>query len=149
MANGDRQLHLFLDGVLDGPACLLNNMQNLGIYNVAKDGLADMGIDINELEDMESGCGLRQWRLRPLAACFMDSDRLLRLSQTRQHHPLRIWLLPPEVRRWPSKSNLPDQWLSNGFVFEVRKPKHAVEVKFYGNAETYLRPNGDLWPYAR
>ena len=37
---------------------------------------------------------------------------------------------------------LPDQWLSNGFVFEVRKPKHAVDVKFYGNAETYLRPDG-------
>jgi hypothetical protein len=37
---------------------------------------------------------------------------------------------------------LPDQWLSNGFVFEVRKPKHAVEVKFYGNAETYLKPDG-------
>jgi starch phosphorylase len=38
---------------------------------------------------------------------------------------------------------LPDQWLCDGFVFEVRKSKHAVEVKFGGNAETYLKPNGD------
>jgi starch phosphorylase len=52
---------------------LVLNMQNLGIYHVAKDGLAELGIDINELEDMESDAGARQWRLRPLAACFMDS----------------------------------------------------------------------------
>jgi starch phosphorylase len=39
---------------------------------------------------------------------------------------------------------MPDHWLSNGYVFEVRKPKHAVEVKFYGNAETYLKKNGQF-----
>jgi len=37
---------------------------------------------------------------------------------------------------------VPDQWLVNGNVWEVRKLKHAVEVKFYGNAETYIKPDG-------
>ena len=37
---------------------------------------------------------------------------------------------------------LPDQWLTNGNVWEVRKAKYACEVKFYGHPETYLKPDG-------
>jgi starch phosphorylase len=120
---------------------LVSNMQNLGIYNVAKDGLADMGIDINELEEMEPDAGLGNGGLGRLAACFMDSAASLGL-------PVHGNTIRYEYGFFRQKFvdgkqvELPDQWLSNGFVFEVRKPKHAVDVKFYGNAETYLRPDG-------
>ena len=40
------------------------------------------------------------------------------------------------------QEEVPDQWLLNGNAWEIRKPKHAVEVKFYGNAETYQDENG-------
>ena len=37
---------------------LTNNLMNLGIYEIAKEGLAELGQDINELEDLESDAGL-------------------------------------------------------------------------------------------
>lgn len=121
---------------------LVNNMQNLGIYNVAKDGLAELGIDINELEDMEPDAGLGNGGLGRLAACFLDSSASL-------GYPVHGNTIRYEYGFFRQKFvdgkqiELPDQWLSNGFVFEVRKPKHAVEVSFYGQAETYIKPDGN------
>lgn len=40
------------------------------------------------------------------------------------------------------QEEVPDQWLLNGNPWEIRKPKHSVEVKFYGNAETYQDAEG-------
>jgi starch phosphorylase len=37
---------------------------------------------------------------------------------------------------------VPDIWLKNGNIWEVKNLKHSVDVKFYGQAETYLRPDG-------
>jgi len=120
---------------------MVSNMQNLGIYNVAKDGLSELGIDINELEEMEPDAGLGNGGLGRLAACFLDSAASL-------GYPVHGNTIRYEYGFFRQKFvegrqvELPDQWLSNGFVFEVRKPKHAVDIKFYGNAETYLRPDG-------
>ncbi|MDD2398239.1 MAG: glycogen/starch/alpha-glucan phosphorylase [Bacilli bacterium] len=120
---------------------LVNNMMNLGIYDVARSGFAEMGIDINELEDQESDAGLGNGGLGRLAACFIDS--LASLSLPGHGNCIRY-----EYGFFRQKIvdgrqiEVPDQWLVNGNVWEVRKPKHSVEVKFYGHAETYMKPNG-------
>ena len=120
---------------------MTSNMQNLGIYDVARDGLEELGIDIGELEDIEADAGLGNGGLGRLAACFLDS--IASLGYPGHGNTIRY-----EYGFFRQKFvngqqvELPDQWLSNGFVFEVRKPKHAVEVIFYGNAETYLKPDG-------
>ena len=139
--NNRRQLIYFSMEFLMG-RLLTSNMQNLGIYDIARDGLADLGIDIGELEDMEADAGLGNGGLGRLAACFLDS--IASLGYPGHGNTIRYeygffrqkFLSGQQVE-------LPDQWLSNGFVFEVRKPKHAVEVKFYGSAETFLKPNGE------
>lgn len=119
---------------------MTSNMQNLGIYDVARDGLEELGIDIGELEDIEADAGLGNGGLGRLAACFLDS--IASLGYPGHGNTIRY-----EYGFFRQKFvngqqvELPDQWLSNGFVFEVRKPKHAVEVSFYGNAETYLKPD--------
>lgn len=119
-----------------------SNMENLGIYDIAKDGLSDLGIDLEDLLEQEPDAGLGNGGLGRLAACFLDSAASLGL-------PMHGNTIRYEYGFFRQKfvggkqTELPDQWLSNGFVFEVRKPKHAVEVQFGGNAETYLKPNGD------
>ena len=139
--NGRKQCIYFSMEFLIG-RLLLNNLQNLGVYKVAKEGLADYGIDINELEDQEPDAGLGNGGLGRLAACFLDSAASL-------GYPMHGNTIRYEYGFFKQKfvngkqTELPDEWLSNGFVFEVKKPKHAVEVEFGGNAETYLKPNGE------
>ena len=120
---------------------MLNNMQNLGIYKIAKQGLKEYGIDINEIEEYEPDAGLGNGGLGRLAACFLDSAASL-------GYPVHGNTIRYEYGFFRQKFvdgkqvELPDQWLSNGFVFEVRKPKHAVEVSFYGHAESYPKEDG-------
>ena len=59
---------------------LTNNLMNLGIYDIVKDGLADLGIDINAIEEMEADAGLGNGGLGRLAACFLDSLASLNLA---------------------------------------------------------------------
>ena len=120
---------------------LVNNMQNMGIYEIAKEGLADFGINIHELEELESDAGLGNGGLGRLAACFLDS--IASLGYVGHGNCIRYEYGFFRQRIIKGKQvELPDQWLSNGNVWEIRKPKYAVEVKFYGNPETYLKPDG-------
>ena len=120
---------------------LVNNMQNLGIYHVAKEGLADLGIDIHQLEEQESDAGLGNGGLGRLAACFLDS--IASLGYPGHGNCIRY-----EYGFFKQKIidgrqvEVPDQWLQNTNVWEIKKPKHAVEVKFYGRAETYQDVDG-------
>ena len=43
---------------------------NLGIYDIVKEGLEDLGIDLNELEDLESDAGLGKWWFRQTCCMF-------------------------------------------------------------------------------
>ena len=120
---------------------LVNNMQNMGIYEVARDGLKDLGIDINELEDQESDAGLGNGGLGRLAACFLDSIASLGYAGHGNCIRYQYGFFRQKLVDGKQKE-LPDQWLTNGNVWEVRKAKYAVEVKFYGRPETYLKTDG-------
>ena len=119
---------------------LVNNMQNLGIYEVAKDGLNEMGFDIHELEEVESDAGLGNGGLGRLAACFLDS--IASLGYPGNGNCIRYEYGFFKQKLVDGKqTEIPDQWLTNGNVWEVRKPKHAVEVMFGGYPETYFDDN--------
>ena len=120
---------------------LVNNMQNMGIYDVAKEGLKDLGINIHELEEQESDAGLGNGGLGRLAACFLDSVASLGYLGHGNCIRYQYGFFRQRIIDGKQKE-LPDQWLTNGNVWEIRRPKYEVEVKFYGNPETYLKPDG-------
>jgi len=136
----DRQLIYFSMEFLIG-RLLTSNMMNLGIFSICKEGLADLGIDIGELEDMEDDAGLGNGGLGRLAACFLDSIASLGLPGNGNCIRYEYGFFKQKILN-ENQVELPDQWLSNGFVWEVRKPKHSCNVEFYGNAETYLKREG-------
>ena len=113
---------------------LTSNLMNLGIYDVVKDGLSDLGIDINEIENMESDAGLGNGGLGRLAACFLDSLASLSLPGHGNCLRYEYGLFRQKIQNG-YQIEVPDQWLRLGNVWEVRKPKHAVEVKFWGRVE--------------
>lgn len=139
---GKKQLVYFSMEFLIG-RLLVNNMQNLGIYKVAKEGLAELGIDIHEIEECESDAGLGNGGLGRLAACFLDSIASLGYPGNGNCIRYEYGFFRQLIEKG-KQFELPDQWLNNGFVFEVRKPKHSVEVKFGGSVETYMKPNGEF-----
>jgi starch phosphorylase len=113
---------------------LTNNLMNLGIYDVVKDGLKELDIDLNQLEDMESDAGLGNGGLGRLAACFMDSLSSMSLPGHGNCIRYEYGLFKQKIVDG-YQVEVPDQWLRLGNVWEVRKPKHAVEVKFWGRIE--------------
>ncbi len=120
---------------------LVNNMQNMGIYEVVKEGLNDYGINIHELEEFESDAGLGNGGLGRLAACFLDS--IASLGYVGHGNCIRYEYGFFRQKLVDGKQKeLPDQWLNNGNVWEVRKSKYAVDVQFYGTPETYLKADG-------
>lgn len=110
---------------------LLNNIMNLGIYDIVNDGLKELGIELSKLEEIESDAGLGNGGLGRLAACFLDS--LATCEYLGNGNTIRYqYGLFKQLIQNNEQIEVPDQWLRYGNPWEVRKPHKAVSVKFYG-----------------
>ena len=130
---GAKQMYYFSMEFLMG-RMLTNNMMNLGIYEIVRDGLAELNIDLNELEDLESDPGLGNGGLGRLAACFLDSLASMQLPGNGVTIRYEYGLFKQKIENG-YQVEVPDQWLRLGNVWEVRKPKHGVDVPFWGHIE--------------
>lgn len=139
---GQKQLYYFSLEFLMG-RMLSNNMNAMGVYGVVKEGLAEMDIDINIIEDMEADAGLGNGGLGRLAACFLDS--LATLDYPGNGNCIRYKNgLFKQLIIDDKQVEVPDQWLRLGYPWEVRKPHRAVNVKFYGDVNVSRDEKGDL-----
>lgn len=135
-----KQLYYFSMEFLMG-RLMVNNLMNLGIYEVVRDGLADLGMDIHNLEILEADAGLGNGGLGRLAACFLDSLASLDLAGNGNCIRYHYGLFKQEIVNCQQVEK-PDCWLRLGNVWEVWKPHHAVQVKFGGNLHAYMDHNG-------
>lgn len=141
-ADQAKQMYYFSMEFLIG-RLLTNNLMNLGIYELVRDGLEDLQIDINELEDLESDAGLGNGGLGRLAACFLDSLASLQLPGNGNCIRYQYGLFRQKIENG-YQVEVPDQWLKLGNVWEVRKPKSAVDVRFWGHIEMRKDAEGNL-----
>lgn len=113
---------------------LENNLVNLGIEEVAEEMLNDLGTSLDEIKDAEPDAGLGNGGLGRLAACFLDSMA----SQAIPGHGCGIrykyGLFEQKIVNG-YQVELPENWLKEGNVWEIRKADKAVEVKFGGEIE--------------
>ena len=116
---------------------------NLGIYEIVKDGLAEMNIDLNEIEDLESDAGLGNGGLGRLAACFLDSLAALELPGSGNCIRYQYGLFKQKIVNG-RQVEVPDMWLRYGNPWEIRKAKHAVDVKFFGRIEMTRKEDGTI-----
>jgi len=135
-----RQLIYFSMEFLIGKL-MLNNLQNLGIFELVEEGLKDLNLSLQELLDMEMDAGLGNGGLGRLAACFLDSIAALGYPGHGNTIRYDYGFFKQKIVNG-KQVEVPDIWLKNGNVWEVKNYKHAVDVKFYGQAETYLKPDG-------
>ena len=108
-----------------------NNLINLGYYKDIKKALEEMGLDINFIEDQERDPALGNGGLGRLAACFLDSLSTLGYPAygcgIRYHYGMFKQAIVDGYQH-----EEPDDWLRNGYPFEVKRAEYAVEVKFGG-----------------
>jgi len=140
--HSDKQLFYFSMEFLIG-RLLTNNLMNMGIYDIVKEGLADLNIDLNELEDLETDAGLGNGGLGRLAACFLDSLATLGYAGHGNTIRYEYGLFKQKIEN-NKQVEVPDIWLKIGNPWEIRKPKHAVDVKFYGQIETNWNERGKM-----
>jgi starch phosphorylase len=119
-----------------------SNLLNLGIRDVVEEGLRDLGICLEDIEESEADAGLGNGGLGRLAACFLDSLASLDLPGhgcgIRYKHGLFDQKIVDGYQ-----VELPEQWLRHGNVWEIRKEELAVEVNFWGKVEI-SQQNGRL-----
>ena len=108
-----------------------NNLLNLGYYEDIKKALEEMGLDINFIEDQERDPALGNGGLGRLAACFLDSLSTLGYPAYGCGIRYRYGMFKQKIKDG-YQYEVPDDWLKNGYPFEVKRAEYAVEVKFGG-----------------
>lgn len=131
-----KQLYYFSMEFLMG-RLMTNNLMNMGVYDVVKEALDDLGMDLHNLEELEADAGLGNGGLGRLAACFLDSLASLNLAGNGNCIRYRYGLFKQEIIN-DQQVEKPDCWLRLGNVWEVWKPQHAVRVKFGGTLDAYM-----------
>lgn len=129
-----KQVYYFSMEFLTG-RFLINNLKNLGIYDVCKEALMDLDIELDEIAKIEKDQGLGNGGLGRLAACFLDSMSSLAIPGHGCGIRYNYGLFEQKIING-YQVEYPDRWLSNRNVWEVKKPDKAVFVKLGGRVKT-------------
>ena len=118
-----------------------NNLINLCAYEDVKEALEESGFDLNAIEDEERDPALGNGGLGRLAACFMESLATLNYPAYGCGIRYRYGMFKQKIVDGYQIEE-PDNWLKNGYPFELRRPEHTFEVKFGGYVRAEGRPDG-------
>lgn len=128
--DGVKQVYYFSLEFLLG-RLLGSNLINMGILEMVDSALREMGADPERLEACEPDAGLGNGGLGRLAACFLDSLASLDLPGHGCGIRYKYGLFEQKIVDG-YQVELPDNWLREGNVWEVRRADKAVEVRFGG-----------------
>ena len=116
-----------------------NNLLNLTAYGEVKEALEELGLDLNVIEDQEPDPALGNGGLGRLAACFLDSLATLNYCAYGCGIRYRYGMFKQEIKDG-FQLEVPDNWLKNGYPFELRRPEYAKEVHFGGYVRVEYDP---------
>uniref|UniRef100_A0AAQ4QG13 Alpha-1,4 glucan phosphorylase n=1 Tax=Gasterosteus aculeatus aculeatus TaxID=481459 RepID=A0AAQ4QG13_GASAC len=113
---------------------LQNTMINLGLQNACDEAIYQLGLDMEELEEMEEDAGLGNGGLGRLAACFLDSMATLGLAAYGYGIRYEYGIFNQKIRDgWQVEEA--DDWLRHGNPWEKARPEYMLPVHFYGRVE--------------
>ena len=109
-----------------------NNMLSLTAYKEIKEALDELGIDLVSIEDEERDPALGNGGLGRLAACFMDSLATLGYPAYGCGIRYHYGMFKQQIRDG-YQIEVPDNWLKDGYPFELKRSEYAKEIRFGGN----------------
>ncbi len=132
---GSRTVAYLSAEFLMGPH-LGNNLVNLGMQDLVREAIAELGLDFDELLQLEQEPGLGNGGLGRLAACFIDSLATLEVPSVGYGIRYEFGIFHQEIiDGWQVEKT--DNWLRFGNPWEIVRPEWAVEVKLRGYTEQY------------
>ncbi|MDB5309225.1 MAG: glycogen phosphorylase [Gemmataceae bacterium] len=113
-----------------------NNLVNLGLFDPARQAMAEFGLDLDDLLDQEEEPGLGNGGLGRLAACFLDSLATLQVPTIGYGIRYEFGIFKQVIRDgW--QTELTDKWLRFGNPWEVPRPEITVPVGFGGRTRAW------------
>ncbi|MBO0678096.1 glycogen/starch/alpha-glucan phosphorylase [Mycolicibacterium sp. S2-37] len=136
-----RKLTCYLSAeFLMGPQ-LGNNLLNLQIESAAREALATLGQDLDEVLACEEEPGLGNGGLGRLAACYLDSLATLERPAIGYGIRYEFGIFDQDIRDgWQVERT--DNWLANGNPWEIPKPDVNYRVNWGGHTEHYTDEAG-------
>jgi starch phosphorylase len=118
-----------------------NNLINLGLYDVTKQAMAELGLNLVDLMEQEEEPGLGNGGLGRLAACYIDSMATLEIPAIGYGIRYEYGIFDQEIKDgW--QVEITDKWLRYGNPWEVARPESEVEVKLGGHTEGFTDEHG-------
>lgn len=121
-----------------------NNVINLKADQLCRDALKDYGIDWNDLRDFETDAGLGNGGLGRLAACYLDSMSTLDLAGMGYGLRYDFGIFRQKIVDGQQVEE-PDQWLKNGYPWEMARPERSQLVHFGGHVECTTIDGRQQW----
>lgn len=134
-AEGKKRVYYFSIEFLIG-RLLDNYLLNFGVRDMVAEALDDMGLDLSVIESQEPDPALGNGGLGRLAACFLDSMAAEGIAGYGNGMRYRYGLFKQEIVNG-SQVETTDEWLTNGYPWEVRRQDKAVTIKFGGRVEGF------------
>jgi len=122
-----------------------NNIYNLGIFDLAREALEDMGVDLEEIRDREVDAALGNGGLGRLAACFLDSLATLGMPGYGYGINYQFGLFRQELDNGYQKEK-PDQWYHENSPWLIQKPDEACIIPVYGRIDHFKDMDGNYNP---
>jgi len=130
---GEKQIYYFSMEFLLG-RLLGDTLMNLGLIDICKEALAELNIDLRDLEELEEDQGLGNGGLGRLAACFLDSMASLGIAGHGCGIRYKYGFFEQKIIDG-KQVELSDNWLRQGNVWERRKIEKSEVVKFGGEVK--------------
>jgi starch phosphorylase len=121
-----------------------NNLINLGLFDVYKDALVELGVDIEEVRNTEPDAALGNGGLGRLAACFLDSLATLAMPGFGYGINYEYGLFKQEIDGGYQKEK-PDLWRAHGSPWLIERPDEACIIPVYGVAAGRGNDNSPKW----
>jgi len=122
---------------------LTNSLLNLGFYDECVKALQEIGIEFEEIREMEPDAALGNGGLGRLAACFLDSMATLRLPGYGYGIRYEYGMFYQRVENGYQVEH-PDNWLRYGNPWEFPRAEVLFPVKFYGRVVDYPDERGHI-----
>jgi starch phosphorylase len=124
---------------------LTNHLRNLRVFELYREALGRLGIDLDELEEAEGDAALGNGGLGRLAACFLDSLATLNYPAYGYGINYEYGLFKQEIDDGYQREK-PENWLAQNSPWEIARPDEACLVPLYGHIEHAVDRKGEYNP---